>query len=115
MLVLPIKKKWFDMILSGEKKEEYREIKPYYETRFCNTIFPENKSRLPMNEVFMDYILKFPDNMKFKVLFRNGYSKNSPSFIAKCTLSIGTGKEEWGAETDKQYFVLTINEILTGD
>ena len=33
MLVLPIKKKWFDMILSGEKKEEYREIKRYYESR----------------------------------------------------------------------------------
>ena len=32
MLVLPIKKKWFDMILSGEKKEEYREIKRYYES-----------------------------------------------------------------------------------
>ena len=27
MLTLSIKKKWFDMILSGEKKEEYREIK----------------------------------------------------------------------------------------
>ena len=34
MLILPIKKKWFDMILSGEKKEEYREIKPYYTSRF---------------------------------------------------------------------------------
>ena len=33
MLVLPIKKKWFDMIISGEKKEEYREIKPYYDKR----------------------------------------------------------------------------------
>jgi len=31
MLTLPIKKKWFDMIASGEKKEEYREIKEYYE------------------------------------------------------------------------------------
>ena len=45
MLILPIKKKWFDMILSGEKKEEYREIKEYYETRFRNlfgaiTIYP---------------------------------------------------------------------------
>ena len=26
MLTLPIQKRWFDMILSGEKKEEYREI-----------------------------------------------------------------------------------------
>lgn len=32
MLILPIKRKWFDMILSGEKKEEYRDIKPYYDT-----------------------------------------------------------------------------------
>ena len=36
MLILPIKKKWFDMIASGEKKEEYREIKPYYDSRFMN-------------------------------------------------------------------------------
>lgn len=27
MLILPIKRKWFDMIKSGEKKEEYREKK----------------------------------------------------------------------------------------
>ena len=33
MLVLPIKRKWFEMIASGEKKEEYREIKPYYDKR----------------------------------------------------------------------------------
>ena len=41
MLVLPIKKKWFDMILSSQKKEEYREIKPYYKTRFYNAIKKE--------------------------------------------------------------------------
>lgn len=28
MLILPIKGKWFNMILSGDKREEYREIKP---------------------------------------------------------------------------------------
>ena len=38
MLTLPIKKKWFGMILSGEKKEECREIKPYYILRFANAI-----------------------------------------------------------------------------
>ena len=27
-LHLTLKKNWFDLILSGEKKEEYREIKP---------------------------------------------------------------------------------------
>ena len=39
MLVLPIKKKWFDMILSGEKKEEYRDVSPYWKQRFSK-IFP---------------------------------------------------------------------------
>lgn len=31
MLTLTIEKKWFDMILSGEKTEEYRELKRYSE------------------------------------------------------------------------------------
>lgn len=33
MLVLPIKKKWFYMIASGQKKEEYREVKEYWTKR----------------------------------------------------------------------------------
>lgn len=100
MLILPIKKKWFDMILSGEKKEEYREIKPYWTRRFKNT--------------FLFYRDGFPfGSDRQEIMFRNGYSSNSPSFIAECTLDVGTGKEEWGAEKDKQYFVLTIHEILT--
>lgn len=34
MLTLPIKKKWFDMIESGEKTEEYRAASLYYIIRF---------------------------------------------------------------------------------
>lgn len=37
MLILPIKRKWFDMIKSEEKKEEYREIKPYWASRLFKT------------------------------------------------------------------------------
>ena len=112
MLTLPIKKKWCDMILSGEKKEEYRDIKPYYMTRFTNVLFP--KSEIPMDNVLLEYVSKFPNCKEFKVIFRNGYSKNSPQFIAKCTLSVGKGKEEWGAEQGKKYFILTVQEILKG-
>ena len=39
MIVLQLKKKWFDMILSGEKREEYREIKQYYAARLKNEGF----------------------------------------------------------------------------
>ena len=32
-LKLTLKKKWFDMILSGDKVTEYRELKPYWVQR----------------------------------------------------------------------------------
>lgn len=102
MLVLPIKKKWFDMILAGEKKEEYREIKPYYETRFCNWFGIIVKK---------DGSIVRPCLGNQLVMFRNGYKKDSPSFVAMCSVKIGTGMEEWGAEKGKKYFVLTIHEI----
>lgn len=36
VLHLNLKKKWFDMILSGEKKEEYRDISDHYRPRLLN-------------------------------------------------------------------------------
>lgn len=108
MLTLPIKKKWFGMILSGEKKEEYRETTAYWMKRF-GKVFGECAYGIVYSKCFET------KSCISEILFRNGYSKDSPSFIAKCTLSIGEGKEEWGAERGKQYFVLTINEILMGD
>lgn len=116
MLTLLIKKKWFDMILSGEKKEEYREIKSYWTKRFINLCGLGDKPNC--NENIFVQLLMLRTNMcadgYLFVSFRNGYNKNSPSFIAKCTLSVGTGKEEWGAEKDKEYFILTVQEILKG-
>lgn len=35
MLTLPIKRMWFDMIASGEKKEEYREAEQYVTECIC--------------------------------------------------------------------------------
>ena len=102
MLILPIKKKWFEMILSGEKKEEYREIKQYYVTRFRNDTAPD----------LWNFVREIKTNpQEIEILFRNGYSSDSPSFKAKCELTTGTGKEEWGAEKGKEYFVLKIKNI----
>lgn len=109
MLTLPIKKKWFDMILSGEKKEEYREIKPYYERRFLN-LFGEI-AFYPRPHYIKDDDIKDYEKIEEEIIFRNGYSNNSPSFIARCCLSVGTGKEEWGAEPNKIYYVLKILDI----
>ena len=97
MLILPIKKKWFDMILSGEKKEEYREIKPYYRSRLRNDGFLDKYG--------------LPTLYQGCVVFRNGYSGNSPSFVALCSIDIKTGRCEWGAEMGRVYYVLKILEI----
>ena len=35
-LCLPLKKEWYEMIESGVKTEEYREIKPYWVTRLAH-------------------------------------------------------------------------------
>ena len=103
MLVLPIKKKWFDMIKSGEKKEEYREIKPYYDTRIgkalCGWAF---------RQCHKDFIERCMKEKMVEVLFRNGYSVTSPEIWATCKVRIGPGKEEWGAEPGKEYYILEI-------
>ena len=101
---IAIKKKWFDMIISGEKKEEYREIKRYYRSRFANI--------LGIRPDVLDTVLGDKESRQFEVKFNNGYSENCPSFVANCTLSIATGKEEWGAEKDKFYYVLHIKNII---
>lgn len=115
MLILPIKKKWFDMILSGEKNEEYREIKPYYESRLQSlfgAIIVDSDLPFPtllQGKAVPEEIRKDPVQ---KIMFRNGYSASSPSFIARCKLRLGNGKTEWGAELGKNYFILEIVEIV---
>lgn len=97
VLTLPIKKKWFDMILSGEKQEEYRELKPYYISRFSK-VFSMVDS-IPV------------DSKETEIRFTNGYGNKVPSFIAACRLEIHIGKEKWGAEKDIVYYVLHIENI----
>ena len=100
MLTLPIKKKWFDMIKSGEKKEEYREIKPYYDSRFL--IYYDR-------DLFTGKLMQMsaPD----EIILRNGYSSNSPTIKCKVKIEKGYGKPEWGAEPNKKYFILKILSV----
>ena len=100
MLTLPIKKQWFDMIAKGEKKEEYREIKPYYERRFVTAGL--------LDWWTDDHI---PTGNEKQVILRNGYGYCSPTMYVNVTLTIGEGKPEWGAEPNKKYYVLHIESI----
>lgn len=103
MLILPIKKKWFDMIKSGEKKEEYREIKPYYASRFYNNYIESG--------VGLEWILNNNPIVYREIIFRNGYRKDSPKIICYCYISKGYGEPELGAEPNKLYYVLKILSV----
>ena len=116
-MILPIKKKWFDMILSGQKKEEYREIKPYYEVRFQNlfgAIILETPGSLSGYKLLQgeDVPEEIRKESVQNIIFKNGYGKNAPQIKAECSLKIGKGREDWGAEKGKNYFVLNIGKIF---
>ncbi len=112
MLVLPIKKEWFDMIVAGDKKEEYKEIKPYYDKVLGNVFigFPFTKAIVENLNSIKSYDASQIKNAE--IIFRNGYKYNSPKVKCLCTLDIGQGKEEWGARPNKEYYVINILEIL---
>ena len=102
-LTLPLKKKWFDMIKSGVKKEEYREIKPYWKKRLRNIALKTDLSTV--YEGFQRYdrlvfTLGYPkaDDMERRLTFKNP------------KIRIGTGRPEWGAEPGKNYFVISWGE-----
>ena len=67
MLILPIKKKWLDMILSGEKGDEYREIKPYWTVRIMRWLgFPATETETVLE------LLRKPGTLKAKpVILQN--------------------------------------------
>lgn len=112
VMILPIVAKWFLLILQGIKKEEYREDKPYYETRILNVLTKIYRNRnialRRLEQIKNDEtaVIDFGD-----ILFRNGYRNSSPSFIAQCELRYGTGNTAWGAVEGKKYFVFMIQEI----
>lgn len=89
-LHLTLKKKWFDLIRSGIKTEEYREMKPYWDKRL-------------MGGKAFD-----------TVTFRNGYSKNSPTFTVELKeILSGFGIVEWGAPEKDTVYILKLGSIIS--
>lgn len=110
-LILPLKKQWFDMIASGEKKEEYREITPYWCRRFLDT---GDLRIVYLDEETIEFMVNesiFKLRQFSKVTFTLGYPKREDTSrrmtFNKPKIRIGTGNPEWGAEEGKKYFVIT--------
>ncbi len=131
-LHLNLKKEWFNLIVLGIKKEEYREIKEHWVSQFLtptikkelygsrydsvrsifNVLTGYNGKRYlavehGINESYFNF------NKFDTVTFSNGYAKERPQFeIEFKGFEIKEGKKEWGAEIGRKYFVLKLGEII---
>lgn len=102
-LHLTLKKKWFDMTKTKIKREEYRDIKPYWVTRLC-----ESHPGYIGGDFMLRHNVKAYTFKPFTEAFmRNGYSKDAPVLTEQIeSITIGPGRPEWGAEPGKIYFVI---------
>ena len=93
-LNLTVKRKWFDMIASGEKREEYRSA--------------DNRQVKNAWERIADGTM----------VLRNGYRMDSPALavhVRGAVLRKGSDALHpvWGEPTDSEHFVIMFGDVLT--
>ena len=126
VLVLPLKEKWYRMIESGIKTEEYRELTPYW----CNRILYDCplgidgywNNVLGNSEYFnkehpyvtLHHILigEYGTRGYTHVEFTLGYPKKGDTSRRMLkeidSIKVGKGNPEWGAPEDKEVFIIKI-------
>jgi len=85
VLDLVLKHQWYDMIDSGEKREEYRDITPYW------------RKRIQSGKRYTH------------VRFHRGYTAKTMVFRYD-GLRIGRGNTQWGAPADRDVFIISLGE-----
>lgn len=96
VLDLVLKSQWYLLIELGIKKEEYREIKPYWEKRLA--LYDNRYCLIGLNPFGYTH-----------VRFRRGYTKTTMLWELK-RIVIGKGREEWGYEPPKEVFILCLGK-----
>lgn len=83
ILDLVVTYKWYDMILSGEKREEYRDIQKW-RRRIVGKPYTH-------------------------VRFRRGYTSTC-QILRVDRITTGIGREDWGAPQDRKVFIIRLGE-----
>ena len=101
------------MIASGEKKEEYRELKNFFVSRLF-----KKSSKVTIDYVTATIGLGKLEDYHYKpirydaVEFINGYSKDSPRIMTEFKgVEVGKGRKEWGAP-DYDVIKIKLGEII---
>lgn len=104
VLDLVLKHKWYDMIESGEKRDEYREDKEYWIKRLTdlNTDFVPFSYRYHYEQIpFKDYT---------HVRFHRAYTNTTMLFELN-GMDYGFGNSSWGAP-DKEVFIIKLGSRI---
>lgn len=110
ILPLVLKRRWFEMVERGEKKEEYRDAKPFWKTRLLNWAW-----------------FKRGGARKLVVAFSLGYRKPTMFFLARpfpfvpgqALLHVyytrRDGHPEWGEPREYHFVIKLIERIELED
>jgi hypothetical protein len=114
ILHLTLKKKFYDMIASGEKKEEYRDIKPHWVARLVDELRSEQKET-DFTFLHHGYLFSMQSAIGYDIVqFRNGYRKDSPTMQVEIKdITDGFSKPEWCDGEYKPCFVIKLGKILS--
>lgn len=100
-LKLVLKHKWYDMIESGEKKEEYRDIKPFWWQRIFTSPFQDN-----LLQGWYDGRFKY-------VTFYRGYASDRKSMTFRLgRVGIQNARPEWAEGHMNRMITLELLEKL---
>lgn len=109
ILDLVLMGKWYDMIESGEKQEEYRQDKPYWRRRllkcygwidWCKDAVQCDRCSIFRRSPWKDYT---------HVRFRRGYTRRTLLFRLN-GFAYGNGNPEWGAPAERDVFIIKFGE-----
>ena len=115
-ITLQLKRKWYEMIDSGQKKEEYRRISPYWLSRIlvCGKAC---SARILSGEVFCPVCLRMNWKKFDKVIFTLGYPRKDEAgkkmVFEIDNLLMRSGNPEWGAEEGRTYFVFKLGKRIS--
>ena len=108
VLKLVLKHKWYDMISQGEKKEEYREIKPYWLTRIgCQAL----GHCTPQTRCQVAEVIDICDDKFTQVQFFRGYSSTTMVYEI-LSITIGRGNPTQGAPQNKDVYIIKLGKRI---
>jgi hypothetical protein len=108
-LHLILKGKWYDMIASGVKPEEYRDLTEYWIKRLLILTKDGEKICHYFGRLEQERIINFKDYSH--VCFHRGYTSTTMIFEIE-GFTIGKGNPEWGAPEDMEVFIIKLGKQI---